>query len=170
MQCICTCKTVLVIVLYKCSSICIIMNLIINLIEVLVHFFSFFKLFLLGGIWRVVKSKSYRITVFFCGCKFLRFVSKIGTCNFCDFIFCDFTPWHSDFYSFEKKTSCQPDTPRFLSWACAFNLKLNSFSALLNTSIDHPRRNTCVLFLWTKANWCRNYPSRWFTLVLIRIT
>ena len=49
----------------------------------------------------------YRITGFFCGCKFLRFVSKIGTCNFCDFIFCDFTPWQSDLYSLDdmKKTS-----------------------------------------------------------------
>ena len=43
----------------------------------------------------------YRITVFFCGCKFLRFVSKIGTYNFCDFIFCDFTPWQSDLYSLD---------------------------------------------------------------------
>ena len=113
---------------------------------------------------KVLERTTYRITGFFCGCKFLWFISKIGTCNFCNFIFCDFTPWHSDFYSL-----CQPDTPRFLSWACAFTLKSHSFSALLNTSIDHPSRNTCVLFLWTKANWSRNYPavgshSSWFEL------
>ena len=57
----------------------------------------------------------YRITVFFCGCKFLRLVSKIGTCNFCDFIFCDFTPWQSDFYSLDdmKKIRVNLKTPLF---------------------------------------------------------
>ena len=74
----------------------------------------------------------YRITGFFCGCKFLRFISKKGTCYFCDFIFCDFTPWQSDF---------------------------NSLDDMKNISIN-PSRNTSVLFLWTQANWSRNDPSR----------
>ena len=49
-----------------------------------------------------IQLMGYRITGFFCGCKFLRFVFKIGTCNFCDFIFCDSTPWQSDFHSFKE--------------------------------------------------------------------
>ena len=59
----------------------------------------------------------YRITGFFCGCKFLRFVSKIGTCNFCDFIFCDFTPLQSDFYSlhYMRKLRVTLNTPLFMS-------------------------------------------------------
>ena len=83
----------------------------------------------------------YRITGFFCGCKFLRFVSKIGTCNFCDFIFCDFTPWQSDFYSLDdmKKLRVNLKHPAFYG-----HVRLpSSFSALLNTLIN-PSRNTCV--------------------------
>ena len=71
-------------------------------------------------------APSYRITGFFCGCKFLRFVSKIGTCNFCDFIFCDFTPWQSDLYSLDdmKNFLCHLKRPDFymhvhLSWSQA---------------------------------------------------
>ena len=95
-------------------------------------------------------SHIYRITGFFCGCKFLRFVSAIGTCNFCDFIFCDFTPLQSVFYCLDNMKNLRVNLkhPRFL-WACAFTLKSSSFSALLNTSIN-PSRNTRVLFLWTK--------------------
>ena len=91
--------------------------------------------------------KIYRITGFFCGCKFLRFVSKMGTCIFCDFIFCDFTSWQSDFYSLDdmKKLRVNLKHPAFLR-ACAFALKSGSFSPLLNISIN-PSRNTYVLFL-----------------------
>ena len=60
---------------------------------------------------------NYRITVFFCGCKFLRFVFKIGTCNFCDFIFCDFTPSQDDFYSLHdmRKLRVTLNNPLFMS-------------------------------------------------------
>ena len=65
------------------------------------------------------------MTGFFCWCKFLRFVSKIGTCNFFDPIFCNFTPWRSDFYSLDdmKKlhqsiTQAEPLVP------CSYEQKL----------------------------------------------
>ena len=89
--------------------------------------------------------KIYRITGFFCAnfCD----LSPKWVHVFCDFIFCDFTSWQSDFYSLDdmKKLRVNLKHPAFLR-ACAFALKSGSFSPLLNISIN-PSRNTYVLFL-----------------------
>ena len=62
------------------------------------------------------------IQIPFCGCKFLRFVSKICTWNFCDFIFYDFTPWHSEFYSLDDMKKIH------------LNLKHSAFCGLVHFS------------------------------------
>ena len=88
--------------------------------------------------------KIYRITGFFCGCKFLRFVSKMGTCIFCDFIFCDFTSWQSDFYSLDdmKKLRVNLKHPAFyghvhLPWSQAhFPLYLTHRSTQAKTPVS----------------------------------
>ena len=91
-------------------------------------------------VWSLKVCK-YRITVFFCGCKFLRFVPKIYTFNFCDFIFCDFTTRQSDFYSLDdmKKLRVNLKHPAFYGHV-RFS---SSFSALLNTSINPSRPVSC---------------------------
>ena len=63
----------------------------------------------------------YCITVFFCGCNFLPFLNKICSCNFCNFFFCNFTPWQYSFYSLDdiKKLLVNLSHPDFFG-ASAF--------------------------------------------------
>ena len=73
------------------------------------------------------------------------------------------------FFRWYEKTLCHLKHPAFYGHVHLFILKSSSFSVLLNTSIHHPSRNTCGLFLGTKANWSRNDPSHWFTLLLAHV-
>ena len=94
-------------------------------------------------------TSGYRIIVFFCWCKFLRFVSKVSQCNLCYFFVISHHCHPIFFFRWYGKKIVSTLSTRVL-WACAFTLKSRSFSALFNTSIN-PSRNTCVLFLWTQV-------------------
>ena len=97
-----------------------------------------------------IHNISYRITGFFCGCKFLRFVSKIGTCNFCDFIFCDFTPWQSGLYSLDDMKKTSRVTLNALIFMCIY-LEVK----LIFHSIEHidrsPKQKLLCLVLVNKS-------------------
>ena len=56
----------------------------------------------------------------------MRFVSKIGTCNFCDFIFCDFTPWQSEFYSLDDMKKLRVNLKHSAFYGCEFKLSFCS--------------------------------------------
>ena len=105
--------------------------------------------------------------VFFCRCQFLRFVQWICTCIYCDFIFWEYTSWLSDFHFLDEMKQLHDNLNQSaLMWACAFILKLRSFSFPLNTPIPRSR-NTCGSRMLTFSYEQRNDSSRWFTLVLI---
>ena len=87
---------------------------------------------------------------------------QIGTCNFRDLRFHNMAIRFLFFRWYEKNFVSTLNT-RF-SWACAFTKLI--FRSVEHT--DQPKQKH--LCLWTKANWSRNDPSRWFTLVLIWIT
>ena len=87
------------------------------------------------------------ITVFFCGCTFLRFVSQIGICNFFDFIFLRFHTMAVRFLFCGKKLSIL-NTPLFMGMCIYLEFKL------FFRSIEHiiqPKQKHLYLVLVNKS-------------------